>query len=101
MAKLNIVLVLILIASALSIVTSQHKARSLFVALENEQETARQLEVKWGKLQLEQSTLAMHGRIEQIARVKLNMKVPTASRVQIVTLNHPADGIDSESVRKP
>lgn len=101
MAKLNIVLVLILIASALSVVTSQHKARSLFVALENEQEMARQLEVKWGQLQLEQSTLAMHERVEQIAREKLNMKVPTASRVQIVTSKHFADGTDSDSVHKP
>lgn len=101
MAKLNIVLVLMLIASALSVVTSQHKARSLFVALENEQEMARQLEVKWGQLQLEQSTLAMHERVEQIAREKLNMKVPTASRVQIVTSKHFADGIDSDSVHKP
>ena len=101
MAKLNIVLVLILIVSALSVVTSQHKARSLFVALENEQEMARQLEVKWGQLQLEQSTLAMHGRIEQIARIKLDMKVPTASRVQIVTSKHPVDGVNSGSVSKP
>lgn len=101
MVKLNIILVLILIASALSVVTSQHKARSLFAALENEYEIARQLDVKWGQLQLEQSTLAMHGRIEQIARVKLNMKVPSVSRVQIVTSEHPVDAINFAGVRMP
>lgn len=91
MVKLNILLALILITSALGVVTSQHKARSLFAALENEHEIARQLDVKWGQLQLEQSTLAMHGRIEQIARIKLNMKAPSVSRVQIVTPGHPVD----------
>jgi len=35
MFKLNILLVLILIACALGIVTSQHTARKLFMALEN------------------------------------------------------------------
>ena len=84
---------LILITNALGVVTSQHKTRSMFVALEYEQEIARQLEVEWGQLQLEQSTLAMHGRIERIASGKLNMKVPTASRVQIVTTKHPVDRV--------
>ena len=101
MVKLNIVLALILVASALGVVTSQHQARSLFVALEDQQEIARQLEVKWGRLQLEQSTLAMHRRIEFIAREKLNMKVPTESRVQIVSFKHSVDETGLERVRKP
>ena len=102
MVKLNILLALILITSALGVVTSQHKARSLFAALENEYETARQLDVKWGQLQLEQSTLAMHGRIEQIARIKLNMKVPSESRVHIVTAAPPVDaGENSAGERMP
>jgi cell division protein FtsL len=102
MVKLNILLALILITSALGVVTSQHKARSLFAALESERETARQLDVKWGQLQLEQSTLAMHGRIEQIARTKLNMKAPSESRVQIVTAAHPVDaGENSAGERMP
>ena len=101
MVKLNIILALILIASALSVVTSQHKTRSMFVALEYEQEVARQLEVEWGQLQLEQSTLAMHGRIERIASGKLNMKVPTASRVQIVATRQPDDRIATDRAPKP
>lgn len=84
MTKLNIFLALILIVCALGVVTSQHEARKLFVVLENEREMAHQLEVEWGKLQLEQSTLAMHGRVESIASGQLNMKVPTQSRVQVV-----------------
>ena len=50
MFKLNIFLVLVLIACALGIVTSQHTARKLFMALENEKEIERKLDVEWGRL---------------------------------------------------
>lgn len=86
MFKLNIFLVLVLVACALGIVTSQHTARKLFMALENEKEIERKLDVEWGRLQLEQSTLIMHGRIEHIAREHLNMMVPAASSIQIVSI---------------
>ncbi|HEX8874518.1 MAG TPA: cell division protein FtsL, partial [Nitrosospira sp.] len=71
MIRINILLMLLLVACALSIVSSQHKARRLFVELEKEQELARQLAVEWGQLQLEQSTWAMHTRVERIAVNKL------------------------------
>jgi len=89
--RVNILLILILIACALSVVTSQHKARKLFVELEKEQELARQLAVEWGQLQLEQSTWAMHTRIEKIATGQLHMQVPEPSRVQVVSLTNLAN----------
>lgn len=98
MFKLNIVLILIAVACALSVVTSQHKARKLFVVLENEKEIAQQLDVEWGRLQLEQSTLGVHGRIEQIAKERLNMKLPPTSRVQIVSIDSAADLLNSDKV---
>ena len=85
MARLNLILLVILVACALSVVTSQHKARKLYVELQKEQELAQQLEVEWGQLQLEQSTWAMHARIEKIASGQLMMRVPPPTRVQIVS----------------
>ena len=84
MTKLNLVLFGVLIACALAVVTSQHQARKLYVELQKEQELAKQLDVEWGQLQLEQSTWAMHARIEKIAARELGMRVPTPSRTQIV-----------------
>lgn len=95
MFKLNILFVLVLIACALGIVTSQHTARKLFMALEKEKEIERKLDVEWGRLQLEQSTLIMHGRIERIAREHLNMIVPAASSVQIVSIGSTEDQSNS------
>jgi cell division protein FtsL len=84
MVRLNLTLLAILIACALSLVSSQNKARKLYVELQKEQELAKQLDVEWGQLQLEQSTWAMHGRIEKIATQQLNMSVPSATRTQVV-----------------
>ncbi len=81
----------VLIACALGVVTSQHTARKLFMALENEKEIEQKLDVEWGRLQLEQSTLIMHGRIERIARERLNMTVPAASSIQIVSIDTADD----------
>ncbi len=86
MARLNLALVMILIACALALVTSQHRARKLYVELQREQALTKQLDVEWGQLQLEQSTWAMHGRIEKISTHKLNMRVPPPARVQVVPL---------------
>ncbi len=84
MIRLNLILLGILVVCALSVVTSQHKARKLFVELQKVQELTKQLEVEWGQLQLEQSTWAMHARIEKIASGRLMMRVPPPSRVQVV-----------------
>ena len=84
-ARLNLVLLAVLIACALAVVTSQHRARKLYVELQKEQELAKQLGIEWGQLQLEQSTWAMHARVEKIASGQLKMRVPPASRVQVVT----------------
>lgn len=84
MVRLNLALLAILVSCALALVTSQHKARKLYVELQQEQELAKQLDIEWGQLQLEQGTWAMQGRVEKLAAEKLNMRVPAPARIQIV-----------------
>jgi cell division protein FtsL len=84
MVRFNLLLLAVLAACALALVTSQHQSRKLYVELQKEQEAAKQLEVERGQLQLEQSTWATHARVEKIAVNALGMKVPPASRVQVV-----------------
>jgi cell division protein FtsL len=102
--KINILLTLILVACALGVVTSQHKARKLFVELEKEQQLARQLAEEWGQLQLEQSTWATHARIEKIATEQLQMRLPDPKLIQTIPLNHPVgepvDSTDSKEASK-
>ena len=83
-ARINLILFAVLVVCALALVTSQHRARKLYVELQTEQEHAKQLAIEAGQLQLEQSTWAMHARVEKIASGQLKMRVPPASRVQVV-----------------
>lgn len=101
MTKVNICLTLILILCAFGVVTSQHEARKLFVALEGEREIAHQLDVEWGRLQLEQSTLATHGRVESIAREKLAMEMPVATRMRFVKPAHFVSLADTDGMLAP
>jgi cell division protein FtsL len=84
MTRLNLILLGILIGCGLMLVTSQHQARKLYVELQKEQELAKQFDIEWGQLQLEQSTWATHARIEKIASRNLGMHIPSARRIQVV-----------------
>ncbi|MBM3367013.1 MAG: cell division protein FtsL [Betaproteobacteria bacterium] len=84
MAKLNLLLLLVLVVCALGLVTSQHKSRKLFSELEREQERARQLEIEYGRLQLEASTWGLHTRVERIAGASLGLRAPDPRRVRLV-----------------
>ena len=83
MTRLNLTLLAILIGCAVSLVTSRHQSRQLFVELEREQARGRAFEVEYGQLQLEQSTWSMPARVEKVAREQLRM-VPPAGRVEVV-----------------
>ena len=80
--RLNVVVTTLLMACALSLVNAQYHARSLFIELERAQGIARQLDIEWAQLQLDQSTLGKNARIEAAARRDLNMMQVTAARTQ-------------------
>jgi cell division protein FtsL len=86
MMRVNLVLLAALVACALSLVTSRHEARRLFVELERGETRARQYETEYGQLQLEQSTWGMPARIEKIAREKGRMQLPPSARIEIVDI---------------
>lgn len=83
-ARIPFLLLVALMFCAMALVSSQHKARKLFVELQREQASAKQLDVEFGQLQLEQGTWSTHARIERIATRELNMKLPAAGRIEVV-----------------
>ena len=84
MVRLNLLLLAVLVFCALSLVTSRHQARKLFVELEREQAKARNYETEYGQLQLEQSTWAMPVRVEKIAREQMRMQIPGPGRIDVI-----------------
>jgi cell division protein FtsL len=84
--RLTLVLTMALVLCALSLVNAQYQSRRLFIELERAQTVAKQLDIEWAQLQLDQSTLGKHARIEANARRDLNMVTVTPPRTQYLTL---------------
>jgi cell division protein FtsL len=72
----TLILLTAVLGSALGVVYAKHSSRTLFVELRDAEQEIDRLNVEWGQLQLEQSTLANHGRIEGVAARELKMYVP-------------------------
>lgn len=85
MHKLNATLALVLVLCALSVVTARHEARKSFVELQKAEERTRALDIEWGRMQLEQSTWAMHSRVEEVAHGHLQMASPEAKRIHVLS----------------
>jgi cell division protein FtsL len=83
--KLNILLTAAVVGCALSVVNARYQSRHLLIELERLNQHARQLEIDWAQLQLDQSTLGKNERIEHIARTSLNMSPLTPARTQYLT----------------
>ena len=84
MARLNAVLLVLLIACALAVITSQHRARKLFIDLEQAQGAAKKLDEEWTQLQLEQGTWATHKRVEALASKSLGMRLPDPASTRVI-----------------
>ena len=72
------------LVTALAVIYAQHQSRKSFVELQELQKVRDEIDVQWGRLQLEQGAWTTHGRVEQIARNKLDMEIPSTDAVVIV-----------------
>jgi len=79
-----VVLWALLLASALGVIWTRHQARNLFIQLQALTAERDALDIEWGQLKLEQSAWSTHGRVEQTARVNLQMVIPRPNEVQIL-----------------
>jgi cell division protein FtsL len=79
-----VVLLALTIASAFAVIYAKHESRKLFVELQDLHKARDDMEIEWGQLQLEQSTLTTHGRVEGKAGAKLGMVIPEANQVVIL-----------------
>jgi cell division protein FtsL len=84
MTRVSLALLLVLVLSALALVTSQHHARKLFIDLESEQVRAAKLEEEHRQLKLEHSTWSSARRVSEIAQKDLGMRMPDAATTVIV-----------------
>ena len=69
-------LVLANVATALLVVRDRHEHRQAFVALSKLERARDELNIEFGRLQLEQATWAESNRVDQVARTRLGMSFP-------------------------
>ncbi len=78
------VLLFVVVSTAVAVVYSKHQARKLFVELQSLGNERDDMDIEWGQLQLEQSTLTTHGQVERAAREQLGMVSLSADNMVIV-----------------
>jgi cell division protein FtsL len=88
MSVRNVILVVLLAAvvgTGVAVVQARHQHRQQFVELSRLERERDELNIEFGRLQLEQATWAETHRIERIARTDLGMKYPEAADLRALT----------------
>ena len=84
MTRLNVVLLVALVLSALALVHSQYESRRLFMALEAARKDTSRLEIERDRLLVERRAQATPLRVEQLARQQLQMRMVSPGITQYV-----------------
>ena len=83
-AALFVLLLVATLASAIGVVYARQQHRQLFIQLTVLERQRDEINIEFGRMQLEQATWAETNRIEQIATGKLGMVYPNAKDVVVV-----------------
>lgn len=81
---LAVVLLLANVVAAIGVVHARHEHRQLFVELTRLERARDELNIDFGRLQLEQATWAESNRVDQVARSRLGMKFPETGEIVVV-----------------
>ncbi|OHC48190.1 MAG: cell division protein FtsL [Rhodobacteraceae bacterium GWF1_65_7] len=81
---LLLVLSVAVIASAIGVVWSRHQHRQAYIALSTLENERDELNIEFGRLQLEQATWSEANRIEQVAGTRIGMKFPTDEDIVVL-----------------
>ena len=79
MSKLNLLLILGLLASCLVLVRTEHQGRQLYNALDQSKREQRRLEAEYRRLDAERQTQATHQKVGRVAAERLQMAAPLPS----------------------
>lgn len=71
--------------SALGVVLTTFNGRHLLNDLQKMEQQRNNLQVEWGQLLLEQSSLVTQGKVEDMAISQLDMEVPSMEHVVVLT----------------
>ena len=70
---------------AVGVVYVKHSNQMMFKQIQEQREAYHRLQTDWGRLLLEQGTLAAYARVEREAERRLRMRRPDPSRVTLLS----------------
>jgi len=79
-----VLLLVATLASAIGVVYARQKHREAFIELTRLERERDELNIEFGRLQLEQATWAETNRIERVATSKLGMFFPASQDIVVV-----------------
>lgn len=85
MDKRSLVLVILILVSALSVITLRQQNRMTFAQLQTLERERDNLNIEWGRLLLEQGAWSQHQRVEKIARTRLGMQIPEGNQIEFIS----------------
>jgi len=77
MTRVNLVLLVLLIASSLYLVHTSYESRRLFAAIDRARGEERQFEIEFKRLEAERQAQGTNARVEKVARDRLHMRTAT------------------------
>ena len=92
MTRLNLVLLLAVLASAIFLVRTQYESRRLYAELDKAASDARRLEIEHEKLEFEKRAQATPLRVEKLAKDQLQMRTATPAITQYVNAKGASGG---------
>jgi len=90
MIRINLVLLLAVVLSAVYLVNVQYESRTLFMELNRANAEAHRLASEQERLQVEKRAQATPGRVERLAREKLQMRQVTPAITNYVNYAVPS-----------
>lgn len=93
MTRLNFMLLIAVLVSALYLVRTQYESRRLYVELEKAAAQSRKLESENERLQVEKRAQATPLRVEKLAKESLQMQTATPAITQYVKDSRPASTV--------
>lgn len=79
------ILAVAVFASALVVVDAAQRNRDLTREISSHRQAIEKLNVTYAELQLEQGALAAQGRVSRIAHNRLDMHLPSADQIKMVS----------------
>ncbi|WP_236645421.1 cell division protein FtsL [Aidingimonas lacisalsi] len=84
MLLLVVCLLVLMLGSALAVITTAHLTREQYARLQRLEQEEDQLQTEWGQLLLEESAWSSPARIEKLASERLNMRLPDVNEAEVI-----------------